>query len=298
MGNQRHSSPVLWKTRAWINAGAVGTVREVHCFTMRPTWPQGMSAALPARPVPATLAWDLWLGPAPERAYNPGYHPFNWRGWRDFGTGALGAMGCHVMDAPFWILGLSQYDRFRVEAESGGLSDQAWPASSHVRYVFPPAGEKPELTVHWYDGGRRPPVPEGFPPNRGLDSNGSIFIGDEGTLVCGDVVNVNDPDDDIPMLLRESDGFTPPRKVDRLPGSWEHDFLGNHEHLWLEACKKGEQPGACFEYSAGLTEMVLLGNVALQAGEPVEWDSKSGTVVNPAEANRFIGREYRKGWEI
>ena len=125
-----------------------------------------------------------------------------------------------------------------------------------------------ELTVHWYDGGRRPRAPEGMPPRRDLDANGAIFVGDKGTLTCGDVVNVNDPDDDIPMLLPESrwKSFEPPKKVDRLAGSWEHDWLGNHEHLWLEACKKGEQPCSHFEYSAALTEMVLLGNVALQAG--------------------------------
>ncbi len=300
MGNQRHSSPVLRKTRAWIRAGAVGTVREVHCWTREPTWPRAAAAAPGGRPVPKGLDWDLWLGPAPVRAYNPAYHPYNWRAWRDFGSGALGALGCHVMDAPFWILELDKIDRFRVEAESQGMSEQGWPASSHVRYVFPACDDRPELTVHWYDGGRRPAAPEGMPPRRELDANGAIFVGDKGTLTCGDVVNVNDPDDDLPLLLPESrwKSFEPPRKVDRLPGSWEHDWLGNHEHLWLEACRKGEKPCSHFEYSAALTEMVLLGNVALQAGEPIEWDRQRMEVVSPSDANRYVGREYRKGWSI
>jgi hypothetical protein len=139
-----------------------------------------------------------------------------------------------------------------------------------------------------------------MPPRRELDANGAIFVGDKGTLTCGDVVNVNDPDDDIPMLLPESrwKSFKPPRKVDRLAGSWEHDFLGNHEHLWLEACKNGEQPSSHFEYSAALTEMVLLGNVALQAGEPIEWDRARMQVVSPSDANQYVAREYRKGWSI
>jgi predicted dehydrogenase len=300
MGNQRHSSPVIRKTRAWLRAGAVGTIREVHCWTRRPTWPQGIVAAPAGQPVPKELDWDLWLGPAPERAYNPAYHPYNWRGWRDFGTGALGAMGCHVLDAPFWILELDKINRFRVEAESEGMSDQAWPTSSHIRYIFPACDDRSELTVHWYDGGRRPAKPEGMPPRRELDANGAIFVGDQGTLTCGDVVNVNDPDDDIPMLLPESrwKSFKPPKNVDRLAGSWEHDFLGNHEHLWLEACKNGEQPSSHFEYSAALTEMVLLGNLALQAGEPIEWDRAKMEVVSPSDANQYVAREYRKGWSI
>jgi hypothetical protein len=187
-----------------------------------------------------------------------------------------------------------------VEAESKGMSHQAWPVSSHIRYIFPASGDRPELIVHWYDGGRRPARPDGMPPGRELDSSGAIFVGDKGTLTCGDVVNVNDPDDDIPMLLPESrwKSFEPPKKVDRLAGSWEHDWLGNHEHLWLEACKKGEQPCSHFEYSAALTEMVLLGNVALQAGEPIEWDRARMEVVSPSDANQYVGRQYRKGWSI
>lgn len=300
MGNSAHSSPVIRKTRAWMKAGAVGTVTEAHCFTMRPIWAQGMPVALPGRPVPETLDWDLWLGPAPRRDYNSGYHPFSWRGWRDFGTGALGAMGCHVMDAPFWVLGLGNYDTVRVEADALDMTGQAWPVSSSIRYTFPASEDSPELTLYWYDGGRRPDKPEDFPPNRELDANGTIFVGDKGTLTCGDVVNVNDPDDDVPMLLPEArwKSFKPPKKVERLPGSWEHDFLGNHEHLWLEACKSGEQPSSAFEYSAALTEMVLLGNLALQAGEPIEWDRKNMKVLNVPAANRYVGREYRKGWEI
>lgn len=300
MGNQRHSSPVLRKTKAWVQAGAVGTVREVHCWTRRPIWPAAAASPLPASPVPSEIDWDLWLGPAPQRPYNPGYHPYNWRAWQDFGTGALGAMGCHVMDAPFWIFELDKVDRFRVEAQSTGMTAEGWPTSAHLRYVFPAAGDRPELILHWYDGGRRPAIPEGMPPGRGLDANGTLFVGNEGTLVCGDVINVNDPDDDIPLLLPESrwKEFRPPKKVERLAGSWEHDWLGNHEHLWLEACKTGAQPSSHFGYSAALTEMVLLGNVALLAGEPIEWDRPGMRVVSPSEANQYLSRSYRKGWSL
>ncbi|MFW6108687.1 MAG: Gfo/Idh/MocA family protein [bacterium] len=301
LGVQRHASPVIRRVCEWLWDGAVGTVREVHAWTRRPIWPQGMGRPKGRAARPDALDWNLWVGPASMRPYHPAYHPYNWRGWCDFGTGALGAMGCHVLDAAFWALKLDQADRFSVQAECTGINGETWPKASTIRYSFPARGDNPPVTLTWYDGGRKPQRPDGIPELRGLGANGSLFVGDKGTLACGAVANVNDPDDDIPMLLPESRlrEYRPPRKtLPRIKGPWEHNWLGNHEHDWVDACKKGAQPCCPFRYGGPLTEMVLLGNVALLAGKPIEWDSKALKIVGEPAANQHLRRNYRSGWAL
>lgn len=186
MGNERYSGPTIRSVCEWIWAGCIGSVREVHCWTNRPQWPQGMNRPKGKSAVPSHFDWDLWLGPAPHRPYHADYHPYNWLGWRDFGTGALGATGCHVMDGAFWALKLVDAATFTVEADSVGGTAESYPRASTIRCRFPARGDMPPVTLVWNDGGRRPPRPEELPDRREfIGSNGTIFVGDEGKLTFG-----------------------------------------------------------------------------------------------------------------
>ena len=185
MGNVGHSSEGTRRVVEAIRAGAIGPVREVHTWTNRPIWPQAIDRPTDEPPVPASLHWDLWIGPAPDRPYHPAYHPFKWRGWWDFGTGALGDMGCHIIDAPFWALDLRE-PRF-IEAESPPISphSETAPAWSIVRYEFEARGNRPPVKLLWYDGGKFPPSElfEGHTPAK--DSSGCIFVGEKGRMLVG-----------------------------------------------------------------------------------------------------------------
>ena len=301
MGNQRHSSPVLRRTCEWIWDGAIGSVREVHCWTRRPIWPQGMDRPSDTPSAPSSLDWNLWLGPVQERPYHSAYHPYRWRGWQDFGTGALGAMGCHVMDAPFWALKLGEASSFSVEADSTGVNSETYPRASTVRYTFPARGDMPPVTVTWHDGGRLPERPPEMPETRGLGGNGTMFVGKKGKLLCGAVASVNDPDDDVPLLLPRSLAGSyrrAPKKLPRIEGPWEHNWVGNHEHDWVDCCREGKEACSSFDYAGPLTEMVLLGNVALLSGSRLDWDRDEMKVTNEPGANSLLRREYRQGWTL
>ncbi|MDP7532601.1 MAG: Gfo/Idh/MocA family oxidoreductase, partial [SAR202 cluster bacterium] len=178
MGNQGHSEPGTRRMVEWIQAGGLGPVREVHVWTDRPIWPQGMDRPTGMKTIPSTLDWDLWLGPAAERPYQDGYHPFDWRGFWDFGTGALGDMACHNTDIAYWALELA--DPIAVEAKSSGLNTETAPKWSKIRYEFPKRGSLPPVTLTWYDGGQKPPAE--LAPDVKLGTNGSIFVGDKATL--------------------------------------------------------------------------------------------------------------------
>jgi len=292
MGNSRHSGSDVRRVCEWVWSGVLGAVREVHCWTNRPRWPQGI-----ARP---ELAWDLWLGPAPTRPYHRAYHPYQWRGWQDFGTGALGAMGCHILDAPFWALRLGDADRFTVEAVSTSINAETWPKASTIRYRFPARGDMPPVTVTWYDGGRKPPRPEGMPQTREhVGSNGAFFLGDKEAMAFGAMTNAG-PVRFVsgPQLLPESrmrEVRRPPETIPRVQG-WKTGT--RHEQEWLRACKQGRQPCASFAYAGPLTEMVLLGNLALLAGKPIEWDRKAMAIANEPDATQYLRREYRRGWAL
>jgi predicted dehydrogenase len=297
MGNQGHSGEGVRLICEWIGAGAIGPVREVHCWTDRPVWPQALSRPCDAPPVPASLDWDLWLGPALERPYHPTYLPFKWRAWLDFGCGALGDMGCHIMDAPFTALQLGYPSSVEacvaetvVEMWKKQENKDTFPLASIVHYEFPSRPGKPGLKLHWYDGGLRPQRPAELEPDRDLpmgDGGGTMFVGDEGILTCGTY-------GDSPRLVPETrmQHFErPPKSLPRVKGS--------HEQNWIDACKGAEPACSSFDYSGPFTETVLMGNLAiLFAGKKLEWDGENMKVTNLAEANQYVMPEYRSGWRL
>ncbi len=274
-----------------IWAGAIGAVREVHIWTDRPNngifgeyWPQGVDRPADTPPVPDWIDWDTWLGPAPVRPYHPAYTPFKWRGWWDFGTGALGDIGCHSFDPAVRALKLGA--PISVEACSTRVNKETYPLGSIVTYHFPARGEMPPVKLVWYDGGLKPARPEGMDPGWRMDTNGSLYIGDKG-IMAGHVV--------MPKARRDEFGKAP-QVLPRSPG---------HYKEWINACKGGEPAGSNFDHAGPMTETVLLGNVALRMElrerlfrEALLWDSEKMQFTNVPEANQYLRREYRKGWSL
>jgi len=278
MGNSGQASESVRVAREYINSGAIGKPREVHVWTDRPIWPQGIKRPSETQPIPKTLDWDLWLGPAPERPYNRAYLPFKWRGWWDFGTGALGDIGCHAFHPIFRVLDLGH--PVSVEAcssDKNEVGDETFPLASIVRYVFPATDKRPSIELTWYDGGLRPARPAELDGGRSLEDNGTLYIGDEGKML-GHVP--------IPDARRKELG-QPPKTEPRSPGHFEE---------WFQACKGGEPAGANFDMAGLVTEVVLLGNVALRAGKHILWDGNQ--ITNVPEANELLSREYRSGWKL
>ena len=286
MGNWGHAHDEARQINEWIWDGAIGEVREVHTWTNRPIWPQGIDRPPETPPIPSTLDWDVWLGPAPDRPYNPIYHPFNWRGWWDFGTGALGDMACHIMDFPVWALELGHPTS--VEATSVRMTDETYPLGSVVTYKFPARGDKPPVELKWWDGGLMPPRPEELEPERrriGDRDGGVLFVGDTGKLACGCYARN-------PVLIPQArmDAYVqPPPSIPRSIG---------HREEWIEACKGGNPSMANFDVSGPLTEVILLGCVAIRMNAKLEWDGPNMTVTNLPEANQYIRHEYREGWTL
>lgn len=285
MGNQGHSFLGCRVTRTWIDDGAIGDVTEVHCWTNRPTWPQGLDRPADTPPVPATLDWNLWLGPAPERPYHPVYAPHNWRGWWDFGCGALGDMGCHILDTAHWTLDLGK--PARVSAETSGVNKETGPLWSIIKYEFPQRGKLPPLTLTWYDGGKMPARPEELEPDRrmGDTDGGCMYIGTKGKIIAGAYGNGG-------RLIPESkmQAYKQPEvKFPRSPG---------HHDEWIAACKGGDPAGSNFDYAGGLTELVLLGNIAMRAGQPIEWDPETMKIKNVPDAEQYVHQKYRDGWGL
>ena len=278
MGTQIHAGNNYRRVVELVQSGAIGKVSECHVFCEK-SWSGGARPKeMPA--VPKGLAFDLWLGPAPERPYNPSYLPVNWRRWWDFGGGTLGDMGCHYMDLAHWALKLRHPST--VEAQGPPVHPETTPAWMIVRYQFPAREQMPPVEVTWYDGGKRPPlITEG---RLGLDwKNGVLFVGDKGYLIA---------DYNRHRLLPERDfeGFEPPaRRIGPSQGHYEE---------WIEACKYGGPTTCNFDYAGALTETVLLGNVAFRTGKKLEWDARNLMARNGPEAAQYVRRECRKGWEI
>ncbi len=274
----------------WIWDGAIGPVREVLNWSSRPYWPQGIERPKEAQPVPDGLDWDLWLGPAAERPFNRAYVPFVWRGWGDFGCGALGDMGSYSYDTIFRVLKLEA--PVSVEASSSERYEETYPLASIVRYNFGARGNMPAVKFTWYDGGLKPPRPEDLEENRPVkgegeeEDEGLLFVGDRGKILCG----FNGAH---PKLIPQAkmDAYKqPPQTLPRSPGN---------EREWLDACKGGKvKPGGNFEFSGMVTETLLLGNVALRAGQKLNWDRANLKVLNSDAAQKFVAPERRKGWEL
>jgi predicted dehydrogenase len=238
--------------------------------------------------VPDTLDWDLWLGPAPERPYHPAYAPFKWRGWWDFGTGALGDIGCHSFDPVFRALKLGH--PLSVEAVSSRVNEETYPLASMVTYHFPQRGEMPQLKLAWYDGGLRPARPVELEDDVKMAANGAMLLGDKGMLLTQAGRWYLFPES------RQNEFGQAPKTLKRSPG---------HYVEWIEACKGGAAGGSNFDWAGPLTEVVLLGNVALRmqmreelTGKRLLWNPEKFEFSNSERATGYLRREYRKGWTL
>ncbi|HNT87710.1 MAG TPA: Gfo/Idh/MocA family oxidoreductase, partial [Candidatus Hydrogenedentes bacterium] len=272
MGNQGHCGNGVRELCEMIWAGAIGTVKEAHIWTNRPIWPQGMTALLPEQPVPDTLDWDLWLGPAAAIPYNKGYAPFNWRGWWAFGCGAIGDMACHIMDPAFWALRLYEAKSYSVEVvRQDGMTEFSPPTASIIKFQFPARGDMGLVDVYWYDGKLLPERPAAIPQNQklGAGDNGSLFIGSDGYATAGEY------GDDARLLPDErmKDYTRPPKTLPRVRGQ-------NPYYNWIKACKGEDEAASHFDYAGPLTEAANMGNVALLAGERIEFDVETMRITN------------------
>jgi len=290
MGNQGHAGNGVRELCEALWAGAIGDVKEAHIWTNRPIWTQGIEQPYAEKPIPDTMAWDLWIGTAPVRPYNPEYAPFKWRGWWDFGCGAIGDMACHIMDPAFWSLKLYEAPSFSVEVlQQEGMTKETPPKKSVIKYQFPARGSMPAVDVYWYDGGIMPKRPEGVPAEQkmGDGDNGSLFIGSKGVMTSGCYGGESRllPDE----LMK--DFKRPDQTIPRIEG--ENPYLN-----WLACCKTGGEAISDFSYAGPLTEVANMGNVALLAGTKIEYDVASMKITNVAEANKYLTKEYRKGWEL
>ncbi len=291
MGNQGHAGEGLRLYHEYINSGVLGTIKEVHVWSdragtpERAWWPQGIERPKEVHEVPDTLDWNLWLGPAPMRPYNNAYVPFKWRGWWDFGCGALGDMAVHNADPAFFALDLDAPTS--VEAETSKVFPETLPVWNIITFQFPAKGDRPPVKMIWYDGAKLPERPAELEEGRRMGSNGILFVGTKGKMMGPSHAGA-------PRLLPESfhrEVGKPERKLDRSPG---------HHKEWIEACKaaKPEMAKSGFWYAGPFTESLLVGNLAVRLGKKVEWDAKSLRSPNCPEADDYINKEYRAGWEI
>jgi predicted dehydrogenase len=291
LGNQGQASEGTRLVCEFIWDGAIGPVHEVHSWCNRPISPRGIARPKETPPVPETLDWDLWLGPAPYRPYNPCYLPFTWRGWWDFGSGVLGDIGCHQFAPIFRALKLGYPTS--VDAcssnfyEPAAVTEETAPKASIVRYEFPAREGMPPLKLTWYDGGMMPARPEELPEGlRFGNADSNLYVGDKGKML----------DHRLLPESRSKEYGRPPRILPRSPG---------HHKEWINACKGGEPAGSNFDVSGPLTEVVLLGNVALRTGQQLyekglklHYDGPNMKVTNLPEANKYIGSKYREGWTL
>lgn len=328
MGNQGHSGDDARRINEWIQAGLLGKVTEVYVWTNRPIWPQGVprpakvpvsldgsragndwtarllskataNALMAYDTMPSTLNWDLYLGPAPEVPFHPIYHPFNWRGWVDWGTGALGDMGAHLIDHPFWALGLSWPTTIEATSTPWGTDNKGNPVShplaTQVVYHFAARGNQPPVKMIWCDGGLMAPRPALLPENVALERGGGVIIAGEKGILMHETYGKK------PRLFPESlmeKAAKVPQKYERIEADEKQEPL--HRLNWAKAAKGQAKASSPFEYASMLTETMLLGIVALKTGQGVQirYDGNTGRVTSHDEANKYLSREYRKGWSL
>ena len=324
MGNQGGSNPLLAMVQGWVDSGVLGKIAKVQIWTNRPVWPQGFAMPRPApSQKPPGLEWDLWLGPADAREYTPNLHPFAWRGWWDYGTGALGDVGCHLIDIPFRTLGLhypkdAECSVGSVYTPEEGLTyhPEGCPPSSFITLHFDATDKsKSPIEMTWSDGGIRPAHPEIIPADHDIggknSANGVMIIGENGIIST----NINDSSALMPKLYL-NDGtmeFGPDTEV-----GFEREY--GHQRLWVEACKAGFGSQehlnltSSFDYAGPMTETVLMGNLAIRSymlrredeegrkiyygRKKLLWDGDNMRITNFEEANQFVGRTYREGWAV
>lgn len=277
--------------------GAIGDVHEVHCWSNRPLWPQGMMRPPGRDDIPKTLDWDLWIGPAPMRPFKDKwqpddlalkqvlsgnspravYHPWNFRGWWDFGTGALGDMGCHHFNTVYRAMKL-RYPT-RVSASSSKVMDETAPLASIVTFEFPAREGMPPLRLFWYDGGLKPHRPKELEPGRDLPASGNMYVGDKGKILDGRII----PESRMKAYKH------PPKTLQRRPGTWGE---------WIEAIRGGEPAGCNFNQASLITEAVLLGNIVIRAGKTLDYDARNMQFTNNKTANQYVKESYRSGWSL
>lgn len=282
MGNQGISHPKLRRDAELVKGGVLGPVHEMHCWTDRPIWPQGLTRPTDRPPVPQELSYDLWLGTAPERPYHPAWGHFVWRGWWDFGTGAIGDMGCHLLNLGALVFDLSAPSA--VEAWSEGTTSESAPKSSHIVWDFPARAGQPALKFHWYDGGKLPPA-DLFPGAK-YDGNGVLVVGANDTMLTSYEGGARFKSG------RTYDDFKSAPELFPKMSNWDRC----HYEEWITACKGGPKAYSNFDTAGPVSEAVLLGNVAIRAGQRIEWDAKRLRVTNAPVANQFIRTTYRPGW--
>lgn len=302
MGNQGHSGEGVRLISEWVAAGALGEVKEVHAWTNRPVWPQGIEVERPkdTPPVPQGMDWNEWIGPAPMRPYHPEYHPQKWRAWWDFGTGSLGDLGCHILDPVFAALKLkypssvegcisTYWEGFWKQTQP---KNETYPRSTIVRYQFPAREGMAPVALTWWDGGLMPPRPAELEPGRkmGDEDGGILLIGSRATLMAGCYGRG-------PRIIPETkmrETKLPAKTIPRVQGG-----EGGHEQDWLRACREGSPASSNFDYSGPLSEMVLMGNLAVRfPNRQLLWDGEKMAVTNDADANAYVRRQYREGWSL
>jgi len=282
MGNEGHSSDTVFEVAEVVQSGCLGTVKEAHVWTNRPIWRQGMPKPLKEVTVPKTLDWDMFIGPAKMRRYHPEYHPWIWRGWWDFGTGALGDMGCHLLDVPNFALKLGQPIAF--QASSSLVNTESAPVAAQVSYQFParenlPYCALPELELTWYDGGMMPPRPFDLPNDAPMNPGGGfMFVGSEAVLISEAYGNNW-------KVYKAGAEFTPQTRVDlgRIPDNPLGG--GRHEMHFVDCCKNGGTPASSFDYSGPFNEFVVMGNLAVRLQslkKTLLWDKENMKVTNIA----------------
>jgi predicted dehydrogenase len=302
MSVQSCASEGACATEEWMRAGVAGAIREVHIWTDRPVWPQGIQRPAESVRVPPTLDWDTWLGPAPERPFHPLYHPFNWRGWYDFGTGALGDMACHAFHIPFRALGLKYPTRVQASASFEmlpaliGDADQAWmrarkakheetfPMASMVTWDFPARGGAPPVRLFWYDGGIKPPLPPDAEPDLKLASSGMLLVGEKGAILSGFSGG--------PKLVDQARAKTFTALAPSIMRS-----VGHYKE-WIEACKGGPAANCRFEFGSLLVETAALGTIAQRTGKVLSWSAAEMRFTNDNDANQYVNPAYRVGWSL